>query len=627
MKQTAILKTILFVTALTLHHVNAAAQGNPAHSKAVYETGDPVVPTTFSFIVPKDASVFVGAKDQTVEVAGHYLKMHYIPFTEKQPAYTVDTLAGGTKKQVFYNVSGKHNYRVGMPGKLTHTGVFTPSATAKQLEITQEQLTSHSPKKVDHDVNSHNGRNHADIYLNINAAGHLRMAKDSAFYLMNTRVWQAIDSDVNNYFIEPDFHYAITNEQGVADNSVLTLSPDGTLKAMKAGVAIVRITYDAMMCAHTTNVGNNGNAFFSALWPENTGVFVITVSDTPDAPATGITSNMTIGEYWNSGATDKIDSTLVDAEHDVLYYEASTGGFDYTFKPTGVASVTLAQPTLNDTTLSYSGFSDKGVTTHADGRYTVRLVHGRNIVKLTNAAGASDYQVVSAKPVTWTVSGSKKAGNLFQPGDTIVVTFGTPGADGKRYPLYHPANKLSGIYNMSAGIQYVGYPTTFPLILGPGQYTFASRAQTYKVIIPTDCTDEEIRLTGGTIKVQGFGSSYGAHRKITKKNGVAPNLNAGVRTAYCGSIPDICVRLAAAANALQHPAKDALIACANPFGNDLSVKAAMAGEAVIFNMQGLIVLRANIHAGDNRIDTSHLPQGTYLVRFGSQTQVLLKKNK
>jgi chitodextrinase len=514
-----------------------------------------VATPTVSFVLPREATLFVGEKSTEAAVVGasgitNYLKVHYVPFTEKQPAYE-DTLAGG-RKRVFYGVSGKHNYRVSMPGKLTHVGVFTPPKTGSTtLEVTQAQLDSHSPKEVDHDVNSLNGRNHSDVYLNINAAGRLHVAKDSMFQLINVRVWQAIDSDVNNYFMEPDFHHSVVNEQGVEDTSVVAILPDGTIKAKKAGTAIVRVTYDAMMCAHTTNVGSNDSAFFSAIWPENTGVLVVTVSDAPTAPATGITPNMTIGELWSSGGTDKVDSTLIDAEHDVLYYEASTGGFGYTFKPAGVASVTLAQPALNDTTLSYSGFSANGVTAHPDGSYTVRLVHGRNIVKLTNAAGASDYQVISAKPVTWAVSGqSDKANNLFRPGDTIAVQFGAPTApDGRGYPLYHPANKLSGIYNMSAGIQYLGYPTDFPLILGPGQYTFASRAQTYKIIIPSGYAGEEVALTNGVIKVQGFGSFYGEHRNITTKNGVPPNLNASIRTAYCGSAPSIYFRLTDAPSA------------------------------------------------------------------------------
>jgi chitodextrinase len=393
-----------------------------------------------------------------------------------------------------------------------------------------------------------NGRNHSDVYLNINAAGHLRMAKDSAFQLVNVRVWQSINTDVDNYFIEPDFHYSITNEQGEEDNSVVAISADGTLTAVGAGVAIVRVTYDAMMCAHTRNLGSDSAAFFSAIWPENTGVFVVTVCDAADAPATGISSNMRIGEYWSSDGTDKVDSTLIDAEHDVLYYEASTGGFDYTFAPEGVASVALAQPEYTDSvtvnghspapagaTLRYSGFSSTGVTAHPNGSYTVRLVHGRNIVKLTNGSGASEYQVISAKPVTWTVNGSSGANNLFRLGDTIAITFNT---------LYHPANKLSGIYNMSAGIQYTGFDTNFPVILGPGQYTFASRAQTYKFVISDSYAgEEEVALTKGVIKVNGYGSFYGEHRNISKVNGVPPNFHALIRLAYFGSLPDFYFRL------------------------------------------------------------------------------------
>lgn len=523
------------ITAST--QVKAIAVHGGTLTSAVLDSTIAVSTTTFSFTVPKDATVFVGEKDQTVFVAGHYLKMHFIPFTEKQPAYTVDTLAGGTKKQVFYSVSGDHNYRVSMPGKLTHVGKFRPSATSKTLEVTQAQLDLYSPNRVDHDVTHHNGRNHADVYLNINAAGHLRMVKDSSFYLMNIRVWQAIDSDVNNYFIEPDYRYSITNEQGAEDSSVVAIAPDGTLTAVGAGTAIVRVAYDAMMCAHTTNVGDNGAAFFSALWPENTGVFVVTV-DTLNAPATGVSSNMHVDEYWGK-------DTLIDAEGDILYYEASAGGFDFTFKPEGVAAVTLAQPALLDSILWYpNGFSANGVTSHPDGSYTVRLVHGRNIVKLTNAGGASEYQVISAKPATWTVSGNSGANNLFNPGDTISILFGTPGSDGTGYPLYHPHNKLSGIYNMSAGIQYLGYPTDFPLILGPGQYTFASssRAQQYRAIIPEDA-GEEVALTSGIIKISGYGSAFPAHRSITKVNGVPPNLNASVRTSYFGSLPSFYFRL------------------------------------------------------------------------------------
>jgi len=351
-----------------------------------------------------------------------------------------------------------------------------------------------------------------------------------AFQIINCRNWQAINTDVDNYFIAPDFHYTVINETGAVDNTVVTVSDKGVITAKSAGTAIVLVTYDAMVAHHTTNVGNNGNAFFSAIWPENTGVFVVTVG----APATsGITPNMNIGGYWNNEGNDKVDGTALDSEHDVLYYEESTGGFDYTFKPEGAVAVSVANPAIGANSVSYSGFTP--VAKNDDGTYTVKVTFGRNIVRLTSSAGASEYQVITAKPVTWTVSNLTHEGEKFVAGDQVSVKFNT---------LYHPANKLSGIYNMSAGIQYTGENVNFPLILGPGQYTFASRAQEYKMTIPADYSGDEYVLTNGVIKVNGFGSYYGEHRNITLQNGVDPNLNASVRLAYFGSLPDIVLPFA-----------------------------------------------------------------------------------
>ncbi|HZK03838.1 MAG TPA: T9SS type A sorting domain-containing protein [Bacteroidaceae bacterium] len=200
-----------------------------------------------------------------------------------------------------------------------------------------------------------------------------------------------------------------------------------------------------------------------------------------------------------------------------------------------MAEVLVATPTIGELMTSYSGFATDSVTVNADGSYTVKLGFGRNIVKLIAADGAASYQIITAKPVTYTISNLTNPGEAFVPGDEVSVLFNR---------LYHPANKMSGIYNMSAGIQYSNADINFPLILGPGQYTFASRAQEFKATIPADFTENEFVLEKGVLKTKGFGSSYGAHRKITKQNGVSPNLNASVREAYFGAIPDIHIPVA-----------------------------------------------------------------------------------
>jgi hypothetical protein len=556
--------------------------------------------TEFTITVPEGASVFVGAKVK-----------HYQRFTEKQP---VGAPVTAESKTVYtFDVSQRHNYRVSMPGKLTHTGLFTPSTTSTGLEITLADLESHSPKEIDRDVNNNGGRNVADIFLNINPKGYLKLTGGSTHQLINLRNWQAIDSDVNNYFLEPDYHYTVVNEQGAPDNSVVTVGNEGLVTAVGAGTAIVLVTYDAFNCA-SASVG----PFFGALWPENTGVFVVSV----DAPDSGITPNMHISEIWNKEGSAKVAETSIDAELDVFYYEEAKGGYDYTFKPAGVTSVELAQPALVETngnvSLQYSGFSTNGVTADGDGNYTVRLIRGRNIVKLISAAGC-EYQVISAKPVTYTVSNPARPGERFQPGDTVSITFNT---------LYHPCNKLAGIYNMSAGIQYTGFDTDFPLILGPGQYTFASRAQTYQLAIPADYTGEDVTLANGVLKINGFGSLYGAHRYISLENGVEPNMNASVHAAYFGVLPGFYFRL------IDNPGKPADVKATisankitvypNPFTDYIRIDSDIETQVIICNIAGRAVFNAKIPAGSNRIDTSALPKGTYVLKSAANVTKIIK---
>jgi hypothetical protein len=584
----------------------------------------PIPPHNYQFNVPKDATVFVGDKDQTVTVAGNYLTKHYVPFAQKEEAYIAET---DTSKIWYYdlpapkNASGGFNYRVIRAGKAPHVGLFRPRAgttveSDTLLAFTDEQLYARNAKDIDHDVNSLNGRNVADLFININGQGFLTLPlrADTAFQLIHTRNWQAIDSDVNNYFIEPDFHYTVVDENGQPSSAVIEISDSGVIRPVGAGTAIVLVGYDAMMCHHTTNVGisdvKTNPAFFSASWGENIAVFVVAV----EQPEANITTNMNLNAYWAQDGTDKTEGVAIDAECDVMYFDADKGSFRYTFTPEGVTGVLVATPTVTETETAFSGFQTDSVTVNEDGSYTVRLGFGRNIVKLVSATGAT-YQVLTAKPVTWTVSNLTHPDEKFNAGDEVSVLFNT---------LYHPSNKMSGIYNMSAGIQYTGDNVNFPLILGPGQYTFASRAQGYKITIPEDYTGNEYVLTNGVINVRGFGSSFGAHRQITIQSGVAPNLNASVREAYFGALPDIHIPLESG-NAIHHQvAQERISIYPNPFAEYLVIESATDGKATVCDLSGKPVLTLNVWAGSNRIDASALPKGIYLLKLGEITVKIVK---
>ena len=572
---------------------------------------------TFAITVPKDATVFVGEKDRSVDVLGVFLQTSYIPFVEKYAVYKVND---GENSIWYYNVTGTHNYRIKYPAGITQVGVFTPNANnigaGTELVFTIEQLTAHNPKKLDRDVNSLNGRNVADVFININPQGHLILSPDATFQIINCRNWQAVDNDVNNYFIEPDFKYEVIKENGEPDNTVITVDDNGLITAIGEGTAIVLITYDAMVARHTTNVGNNGNAFFGAILPENTGVFVVTVGNTID---NNIDGRMFINRYWND--VDENEGVRIDAEHDVLYYEAENGSFDFTFTPTGVAEVYTAKPAISQNTLSFSGFDNDGVTANDDGSYTVSLYHGRNIIKLVSPSGNAIFQVISAKPVTYTVSNVTNPGENFLPGDEASIVFKT---------LYHPANKLSGIYNMSAGIQYTGEIVNLPLYLGPGQYAFASRAQEYKVTIPTDFRGNEFVLTNGVIRVTGFGSPFGAHRQITRQDGINLNFNADVRTVFSGSLPDIHLKMkdiVTTNNAVfscETTNKTTLNVYPNPFVDHIVVETDRNDYATIYNILGQALIQTPVKTGKNHIETAVLPQGMYIVRVQTNYLIIYK---
>ncbi|MDR0686869.1 MAG: T9SS type A sorting domain-containing protein [Dysgonamonadaceae bacterium] len=588
---------------------------------------NPVVPAhNYQFNVPKDAVVYVGDKDQSVLVAGNYLTKHYVPFTKKDEVYILET---DTSRIWYYdlpaptNAAGGFNYRITREGKAAHVGLFKPKAGTEVEKdtittFTDDQLSAYGSKTIDHDVAHLNGRNVADMFMNINAQGYLTLPlrEDTAFQLIHTRNWQAIDTDVNNYFIEPEFHYTVIDETGLPSSNIITVSDSGVIRPTGAGTAIVLIDYDAIITHHTTNLGLSTDslakhgALFSKLWPENTGVFVVAV----EQPEANITTNMNLNDFWAQDGTDKTDGIAIDAEHDVMYYDAAKGSFPYTFKPDGATEVLVATPTIGDTITSYKGFTVDSVETNTDGSYTVKLGFGRNIVKLVSATGAT-YQIITAKPVTYAISNLTNPEKDFAPGDSVSVLFNT---------LYHPANKMSGIYNMSAGIQYSNAETNFALILGPGQYTFASRAQEYSIRIPEDYTDNEFVLNKGVIKVKGFGSFYGEHRNITIQNGVNPNLNASVREAYFGSIPDVVIPLPGNNVNIQNVPEEKISVYPNPFTDYIIINTGENNSARIFDLSGKTVLTSTLVSGRNQITTSALQKGVYLLKVGEKIVKIVK---
>ena len=338
-----------------------------------------------------------------------------------------------------------------------------------------------------------------NIYLNINSQGYKNMAEGETYTLNVFRNWQAIESFMNKKIALPDVHYQVIGVNGKTSD-VVTITPDAdnssvaTMTANKPGTAIVLVTYDAM-----THVQADGGKELSAIWPEFTGVFVVTVG----LDGTGIQTNMTM---TRPGST----ATIIDAEHDILFY-AGDEGAEYSFTPESGCTVTVARSTVDDA-MTFNGFTSSGVTVAEDGTVTVSgLTTGRHIIKVEKN-GVANYQVITARGVSYDLLDAE--GNVLSmdaeltPGDTVKIQF---------KGLVNPVEKMAGVYNRNPALVMEGEDgTAFAngASGGSGVYTFSSDAakQLITITIPKDASGLSYTLNGAIKALAMWGAKTGAHR-------------------------------------------------------------------------------------------------------------------
>lgn len=485
----------------------------------------------YTITVPKDATLFVGKKVK-----------HYMAFQEMLPADYANSEDGASTVYT-YNVSSTDPtcyYRVSMPGAMTHAGKFGADTQNSSIVFGASELLEHgTPDYVNRTLTDNQYGNLADILLNINKRGHLCMKMGDTKNIVANRTWQLIDDQSNNYFVEPDYHFTVLDEKFQPSDAVVSVDQDGNLTTNSAGTAIVMVTYDACYAHGYNNLDGYYNrnsdydywfgAKWSALWAENTGIFVVTVGDGKEADSNSFAPNFVLDK--NVGRKDN----AIDSEHDVLYYPEEEEGYTYHYAPTGATKVEIARPTVDtvNNTLSYGdGFST--VEANTDGTYTLLLTFGRNIIRTTAANGSVAYQVLTAKPFGYEVTNLSNPGGDIYPGDHINVQL---------HGLYHPMSKLSGIYNQSASLHFADIDNAEGLIQTPSQYTFAGNpsAQQFTMDLSYDFSEDSLALTEGTIHVNGYGAVGGTHRLIDRSVGVNPSFNAEITSEYWGTIPDIYI--------------------------------------------------------------------------------------
>ena len=502
----------------------ATAKKTPTMNDSLSVSCKAGVNVTFS--VPENSTVTMGT------LTKYYVYSYIEPVSRDAEANTV-TYRVDQNTDYFYRVQNPDgvtywDYKHWSEGE-------TITLTAEDLHIGDKSFTKDTIYRFEKNV-----YDRADIYLNINTQGYKSMAVGETFELNSFRNWFAIESFMNAKVALPDMHYQVIDVNG-NPSDVVTIAPDAqnsnvaVMTANKAGTAIVLVTYDAMtyMQGMTTTTANRE---FSAIWPECTGVFVVTVG----SDGTGIETNMTLDRM--DAAITKDEQRILDAEHDILFYLGNEGA-SYSFKPEDGCTVTVARSTVSGK-MTFSGFTSEGVTVAGDGTVTVTgLTTGRHIIKVEKN-GAANYQVVTARGVSYKLVDNdgkeltEAAKAALKAGDTVNLQFSN---------LVSPKEKLSGAYNFNFSLYYQGEDGTF-FKSDPGGnfgvYDFSGNParQLISITIPKYWDGSSYSLAGA-IKQAGW-PGVPTHRGITYAAGTNPGFNAPSTSGILARLPELTLALA-----------------------------------------------------------------------------------
>ena len=459
--------------------------------------------------VPVTVTAPAGSTVSMGEFGNYYVYDFATPLSTKTEGdtMTVTFLLSETSVNHFLRVQHPDGVTYWTFGKYKAGATF--NVTKDDLHIGDESFTKDTVNRFNKNV-----YDLGNVYLNINEKGYLNLEQGQTRELDVFRSWQAIENFFNAQIALPDVHYTVVDLNG-QPSDVVTITPDENnsslayMKANKAGTAIVLVTYDAMthMQGQTSNKENRG---FSAIWPECTGVFVVSVG----ADGSSIATNMTMDRMDAPISNDA--QKALDAEHDILFYLGKEGA-SYSFKPEDGCTVTVARSTV-DSKLTFSGFTSQGVSVAEDGTVTVTgLTTGRHII-CVEKDGLKTYQVVTAQGVSYDLVDADgkvlPAGTEFKAGDKVTVQF---------HGLISPKEKISGAYNFNFTLYYKGadgkYYKSNPGGWG-GVYDFSGNPvrQKLEITIPEDWDGLSFDLTGA-IKVGGF-AKVPTHRILSYGDGI-----------------------------------------------------------------------------------------------------------
>ncbi len=458
---------------------------------------------------PMSITVPTGAKAQLYKYNEYYdnteLKVEIISENDDDTTtyqFVADTKANGAS----------YIYRVSMEGKITKAGWlkwgeqnlavnYTDNDKAPSYRLDDYSITGEKNSSITED----------SVLLNVNSRNHLNMSVGQSKVLKGYRAWEIIAKSYQNYIITPDFHFNIISGDDVIS---LTEKPslstaDGdwmTVKALKQGIAVIEVTYDAIEVK-----GGDYDGVYGASDPNRTGLLIVQVGENDDASVKfGIDSFASIGTSGSKNITYNPNNKKDwDSEFDTLYFLGNSG------------NLTL-MPTASSEIIEVSVSHDKGATwinlAGEDGVYNAEIIQGNNIIKVKTASGTA-YQVVRGDKVTVKfaeVEGKSNDNGIVEAGETIRVYLNG---------LHNPIPKMAGNYNPGYAGNYDGYSSQHlnytcnevPIYGNGAQYNFITTANCIEVVMPDDGKDVTLYdgyIGLGVIGLTEFVNGSDSHRNI-----------------------------------------------------------------------------------------------------------------
>lgn len=459
----------------------------------------------------------------------------YVYNIPKKASGKIHMVAGGSEGATDQITSVIYGETDGWSAEFLKTArIFSVKTLEEEYTIDVEKLDNSDRRSCAYFLGGDSSTVEADMYLNVPDSNFINLTCEP-FELRAYRVNQAQYGAVENYFIEPDFHYEVVSGNSVTvtpSYSDITGLPQpgneyAVITPVDIGVSIIKVSYDAM----SLQEGNNTAAYFNATDDANVRYVVVNVTKEP---------------------VEETDMGITVREYDTVYYTKKTVQPDGTevtgnnfapfgFTPESDVKISVQSPLNGDEWISYSA--------NDDGSYTVNLYEGENIIK-AESSDKESYYVVSAKGITAKIENKTCEGKAVTLGDTARISF-----EG----ISLPNKKLAGIYNP-------GYPNTTwvhyacsvdecsqnGLIDNAEDGTVKSRGAQYVVagekyngIEFVVLKSGNITLSGGKIHSEHMGAALDSHRLIDG-SGVAPNLDASNNTenAEFSFLPDITISVA-----------------------------------------------------------------------------------